>query len=100
MTMKTLLPTLIAVAAASAPPLLAQAPVAAVSADPCSAAPQAIVRKKALMGFARSLAGNLPMIGRGSAVATLAGQTAGVALEAQAASEAQHPAGAVTCGQG
>jgi hypothetical protein len=99
-----LLPAFIAVAGATTPPLLAQAPAEPAAADRCAAVPPATasgVKKKAMFGFARSLAGNLPMLGHGSALASIAGQTASVALEAQASADAQHTAAAVVpCGQG
>jgi hypothetical protein len=100
MTTRTLLPAFIILAAANGPQLLAQAPAepnqqpAVAEQGRCaSAAPSARnqVKHRALMGFARSLAGNLPMMGRGSVAASVAGQTASAALDGAAAAESARP---------
>lgn len=87
MATKTLLPAFIMIAAAGGPQLLAQAPAdlapAVTRNKACGTAEEnkGQGKRRALLGFARSLAGNLPMVGRGGVAASVAGQATAAAID-------------------
>ena len=70
---------------AQAPAPLPQAPEQQAAADPAQCANQAKaqVKRRAMLGFARSLASNLPMVGHGAGAA-VAGQATAAAIEGAA----------------